>query len=173
VSPDDFEYALANTRVLRAPEQRIQTFGRTQFRFHVLSELMDSVGEVRVREGLLVAERPSIVAPETFAKLLLEGFGEKARGFADRLERELGRIAVLKYGFMVRKSEVTESLVHDPIEAVAERVMAEVATAAAPGGAVLVGVDDAWEVSLLQVTWEVVRRSAGDNLGELRDRGLL
>jgi hypothetical protein len=170
---DDFEYALEQTRVLLAPERRIETFGRTQFRFHVITELMDSVHQVRIRSGRVDADRPSIIAPDAISKLLLEGFGEQAREYADQLESDPGRLAFLKYGFVVRKSEVTESIVHDPIEAVAERVLAEVRGAGGPSSAVLQGVDDVWEVALLRFTWDLVRRSAGGNFGELRDRGML
>ncbi len=172
-SRDDFEYAVEQTRVLLAPERRIETFGRTQFQFHVISELMDSINQVRIRSGRVDAERPSIVSPDMLAKLLLEGFGEQARKYADRIEADLGRIALLKYGFVVRKGEVTESIVHDPIEAVAARVLAEVRASDAPSSAVIQGVDDVWEVSLLRFTWDLVRKSAGENFGDLRDRGLL
>ena len=47
----DFQYALENTHVLHEPDRRIDTFGTTQFEFQLVSELMDSVSAVRVREG--------------------------------------------------------------------------------------------------------------------------
>ena len=48
---DDFQYAIENTQVILAPEQKIATFGTTSFRFYLISELMDRVNEVRVRDG--------------------------------------------------------------------------------------------------------------------------
>ena len=76
--PDDFQYAMENTHVLFATEQRIETFGNTRFRFYVITEPMDRANEVRVRNGYVHAERPQIVAPGHYSKLLLEGFGVMA-----------------------------------------------------------------------------------------------
>ena len=84
-SEDDFQYAIENTEVILAPQSRIATFGQTSFRFYLISELMDRVNEVRVRDGRSHAERPQIVTPDHYARLLLEGFGEKAQRFAERL----------------------------------------------------------------------------------------
>ena len=77
MNKDDFDYAIENTHVLLAPEQQIATFGRTSFNFYLITELMDRVDQVRVRNGKIHAERPQILAPEHFSRLLLEGFGEK------------------------------------------------------------------------------------------------
>ena len=48
-TPDDIQYALETTRVLREPDRRIETFGDTRFQFQIISELMDQVGQVRIR----------------------------------------------------------------------------------------------------------------------------
>jgi len=48
---DDFDYALENTRVILAPEHQIATFGGTSFNFYLISELMDRVNQVRIRNG--------------------------------------------------------------------------------------------------------------------------
>ena len=87
---DDFQYALENTRVLLGPQRQIETFGSTRFRFHLLTESMDRVDEVNVRDGVIHAERPQILTPAHHAQLLLVNFGEKAREFAEWL-REPGR----------------------------------------------------------------------------------
>jgi hypothetical protein len=173
MSPDDIEYALENTKVLVAPERRIETFGSTVFHFHVVTELMDRVHEVRVRDGKLQAERPAIVSPQSYSKLLLEGFGEKARDYADLLERHLGQFAILKYGFLVRKTDVVESIVHDPVEAVVEKIKARMSSHHDGLTAVIQGVDDAWEICLLKFTMSIVQQSFGDNMGDLRRRGLI
>src|SRR6266480_277800 len=75
---DDFDYAIENTHVIVAPERQIATFGSTSFNFYLISELMDRVDQVRIRNGKIHAERPQILTPEHYYRLLLEGFGEKA-----------------------------------------------------------------------------------------------
>ena len=62
-SPDDIQYALETTRVLREPDRRIETFGETRFEFQIISELMDQVGQVRIRTGEVEAMRPRILRP--------------------------------------------------------------------------------------------------------------
>ena len=173
---DDFQYALENTRLLLGPRRQIETFGSTRFRFHLLTESMDRVNEVRVRDGTIHAERPQLLTPEHHARLLLENFGEKAGEFAEWLRRS-GRplAAILKYGFQFRRSEVQESIVHDSFESVSERIRAEVAATqdAEPLSAVLQGIDDAWEVCLLKFTMDLVQGSSDGNVGDFRRRGLL
>ena len=73
-----FQYVLENTEVILAPERRIETFGSTSFRFYLVTELMDEVNAVRVRDGRLHADRPQIIAPGHLQRLLLDGFGERA-----------------------------------------------------------------------------------------------
>ena len=173
---DDFQYALENTRLLLAPRHQIETFGNTRFRFHLLTESMDRVDEVRVRDGTIYAERPQLLTPEHHARMLLENFGEKAAEFAEWLRRSRRPLAtVLKYGFQFRRSDVTESVVHDSLDAVSERLRDQVAANqdAEPLTAVLQGIDDAWEVCLLKFTMDLVQGSSDGNVGDLRRRGLI
>lgn len=170
---DDIQYAAENTQVILAPEQQIATFGTTSFRFYLISELMDRADEVRVRDGQIDAERPQILAPDHFARLLLDGFGEQAQRYADRLRERMRNAAVLRYGFEFRKSNVTESTVREPIDAVVARTKAQVQNSRETGRAVIQGVDETWEVCLLKFTVDLIERSAGGNLGDFRRRGLL
>lgn len=170
---DDFHYALENTEVLRPPAAQIQTFGTTSFRFYLITEMMDRVDQVRVRDGQVHAERPQIIAPNHYSKLLLEGFGDRARGFADWLEQNGSQLAVLKYGFNFRRGEVTENLIPRSLPEVIEEVNRRVDAEENPLSAIIQGVEDAWEVCLLKFTVDMIQKSAGDNLGDFRRRGLL
>ena len=173
---DDFQYALENTRLLVAPKRQIATFGSTSFRFHLLTESMDRVDEVHIREGTIRAERPQLLTPEHHARLLLENFGEKAEAFAEWL-RHSGQplAAVLKYGFQFRRSAVSQSVVHDRVETVSARLREQVEAAqeSEPLSALLQGVEDAWEVCLLKFTVDLVQGSSASNVNDFRRRGLL
>jgi hypothetical protein len=170
---DDFDYAIENTQVILAPEQQIATFGTTSFHFYLISELMDRVDQVRVRNGKIHAERPQILTPEHYCRLLLEGFGEKAQRYVDQLRKHTRNIAVLRYGFQFRKTDVTEQTLRDSIDAVINRTKRQVESENEPLSAVIQGVDDAWEVCLLKFTIDMIERSSGENLGDFRKRGLL
>lgn len=178
MSPDNFQYALEHTRVLLQPRRTIQTFGTTRFRFQLLTESMDRADEVRLREGTVEAERPQILTPERSARLLLEGFGERAAEFVETLAqraRENGTPlpTALRYGFQIRRGAVRETVfTGTELDVVAERLLA------GKGEdddlrAVLAGVEDGWEVSLLKLAIDLVGESSPGNLGEMRRRGLL
>ena len=173
LNEDSFQYALENTHVIVEPQTRIRTFGHTSFRFYLVSELMDSVEKVRIRDGRLHAERPQILAPGHFATLLLEGFGDRANEFARWLQENRERFAVLKYGFQFRKTDVVESIVHSPVPQVLDKICAKVDAENDPLSTVIQGVDDAWEVCLLKFTIDLIQKSAGENLGDFRRDGLL
>jgi len=172
MTDDDFQYAIDNTRVILAPERQIATFGSTSFRFYLISELMDQVNEIRVRDGRIHAERPQILTPEHYCRLLLEGFGEKAEKYVELLRERTRDMAVLRYGFQFRKTDVVENRVRDTMEAVIERTRRQVEHSEEPLSAVIQGVDDAWEVCLLKFTIDLIERSSGNNLGDFRRRGL-
>jgi len=173
MNADSFQYALENTQVILAPQRRIETFGSTRFHFYLVTELMDSVNQVRVRDGKIHAERPQIVTPGHSAEMLLDGFGEKAQAFADWMRTQAHQFAVLKYGFQFSKTDIRESIVHSSVPEVLDRVRQTVTESEEPLSAILQGVDDAWEVCLLKFAVDLIQQSAGGNLGDFRKRGLL
>jgi len=164
----DFWYAVNNTEVVRVPERRLETFGATVVNYHLITELMDEVGKVRVREGVLKANRPEIITPDRMSELLLEGFGEDARTYYDWMQQHAGELLALQYGFSIRKQELKEEIVTDSLEAVVERVNRSGQVCDDPLGAVLVGVDQPWEVCLLKLMVELVQRSVSGNFQEVR-----
>lgn len=173
MNEDSFQYAIEHTQVILAPQRRIETFGNTSFRFYLVTELMDRANEVRVRDGRLHAERPQIVSPGHYSHLLLEGFGEKARDFADWLEHRSEQLAILKYGFQFRKTDIEEMIVNCSMDEALDRVRTSVTQSEEPLSAIIQGVDDAWEVCLLKFTVDLIQQSSGGNLGDFRKRGLI
>ncbi len=172
ISPDDFQYAIENTIVVRPPTRSIQTFGTTSFHFYLVSELMDRVNEIRVREGRIEAERPQILTPEKMSRILLEGFGEKAEEFAEMLRHNPDLGAFLRYGLQIAKRDVTESTAHETMEAVIGTIDAQIA-ASDETSVIIQGVDDAWEVCLLKFSMDLIRQSVEGNVKDLRRRKLL
>jgi len=173
MNKDNFDYAIENTQVILAPQSQIATFGSTSFHFYLVSELMDRVNEVRVRDGKIHADRPQILTPEHFSRLLLEGFGDKAQRYVNQLREQARNFAVLRYGFQFRKTDVSERTFRDPLDAVIARTKSQVEDTQEPLSAVIQGVDDAWEVCLLKFTIDMIERSSGGNIGDFRKRGLI
>ncbi len=173
LNEDAVQYAIENTRILHPPQRRIDTFGSTTFRFFLVSELMDSANEVRVRDGRLHAERPSIITPGHLQRTLTEGFSERGEAFIEWLLDHAKDMAVVKYGFQFRKTDVTEAIVHDPLADVVARVRERVEYSDDPLSAVIQGVDEGWEICLLKFATDMIQQSAGDNFGDFRRRGWL
>jgi hypothetical protein len=164
----DFWYALANTDVVLAPRSRLETFGTTLLDFSLLTEPMDTAGRTRVREGRIEAARPEILPVGGLAADALEGFAsDAARAFVQWMREHAGDLVVLRYGFRIRLSEVSLEELSDPLPAVLDRVLAR---RAEDGGmtAVVTGVEEPWEVSLLALLFKVVRESASRNAADLR-----
>jgi hypothetical protein len=105
--------------------------------------------------------------------MILEGFGEKAEHFMSWLQQNASHLAILKYGFQFRKTDVSESIVHDPIEQVIQRIKDQIDYAEDPLSAIIQGVDEGWEVSLLKFASDLIQESSSANVGDFRRRGLL
>lgn len=176
-TPDNIQYALETTRILHEPDRRIDTFSSTRFEFRLLSELMDRTGEVRVRMGEVEASQPKLLRPEAYRDIELEGFGSTAREKLDEMVerlRDQGQdLAFLNYGFQFRRSGVSEEILHESLEAVSDRVVEEARRAGNPMEAVIAGVDDAWEISLLKFAFHMIVQSRDINRFDFERRGLL
>jgi hypothetical protein len=164
----DFWYAVNNTEVVAVPQNRLETFGTTMVNYYLVSELMDSVDKVRVREGKLKAFRPQIITPPTITDEMLDGFGAEAQDYAKWLQQHAQDMQMLKYGFKVQKQEINDYILSDPISDVVDRVKEDIAERNDPLGAVLVGVDRPWEVCLLKLMVELVQGSAHENMQDIR-----
>ncbi len=168
------DYAIANTRVLHAPDRRIDSFGETRFNFHLLTEPMDEVGVTRVRSGWVETHRPRIVRPAELRAIETDGFSREASRFFHWLESHGASLqALLRYGFQFTRSEVKEELVHEDVRSVADAVVAEALSSGDSQRAVILGVDDGWEASLLRFMLEMVQQSHEINVFDFRRRGLL
>lgn len=170
---DDIVYAMDTTRVIHEPDRRIETFGTTSFEFHLVTELMDSTDKVKLRSGRIDAARPTILRPDGYQDVSFEGFGEQAEAFRDWLKHMGGNLAFLKYGFNFSRGTVTESILHDSVQAVADRVVEDIRSGNKPLHAVISGIEDGWEFCLLKFTMDMVEQSHGINVFDFKRRGLL
>lgn len=170
---DTIQYAMENTKVLREPDHRIDTFSATRFRFRIVSELMDSVDEVRVREGEVEAQNPQIIKPAAYNSVELEGFDEKAQELLDWMKQKGVEPVFFQYGFHFRRSQVQEKIYSDSIEMVKERVLEQTHREDDPMMVVVEGVDDAWEIGPLKFTIDMIEKSQSINQFDFKRRGLL
>lgn len=166
----DFWYAVNNTDVVVAPKRHLETFGHTLLHYHLVAEMMDSVGQVRVRTGRMQAMRPQLITPQAYSQMILEGFGEEATKYAQWLRDHEEDVHILRYGYTLKQEAFSEETVTDSFEAVLERVKASVAAANDPFAAVVKGVDEPWDVCLVKLFWTMVQQSARTNILEMAKR---
>ncbi len=171
---DTIDYAIRNTRVLYAPDRRIDSFGETRFNFRLLTETMDEVGVTRIRSGWVETGKPRIYRPADLREIDTDGFSREAARFFRWLQAHGARLQpLLRYGFRFSRSQVAEEVVHEDIREVADRVVAEALASGDSLRAVICGVDAAWEASLLRFMLEMVQNSHEINVFDFRRRGLL
>jgi hypothetical protein len=171
---EKIEHAIKNTKVMRSPKQKLATFGVTNITYYLITEpvygeLVKGSQETVIRDGRVISERPKIVTPSYLTKL--EGFGENARGYIEKLVRERPDAAGLFYSYRNELRRV--DIVSGPVEAVADRLNQRLDKAEDPLTAIIKGVDELWDVSLLKFIAELTEQSVRDNVAELRCEGLL
>lgn len=175
LDPETIAQVARQTEVLRPPRQSLATFGVTTIAYYLLTEpsyadVLPGGEETVIREGRVMAERPQIVTPYYLLNLF-RGF-EHGEEYAQYLAQAHGaNSAGLMYSY---RNELREtSIVSDPLETVAGRIVDDLNTRDERLAAVIRGVDHLWDVSLMRFIYELTARSVGDNVADLSRRGLL
>ena len=168
----DYMYAVANTELLLLPERHLETFDNTLVHYHHVAEDMDSVGKIKVRTGKMQINRPQILTPGAYSRIVLEGFGDEAQKYAQWLQDHDNELRILRYGYALRQESFSEEVVTDDFDAVVDRVLKDVKASEDPFAAVLKGVDDPWDVCLMRLFVAVVESSVRANVVEMAKRHL-
>ncbi len=173
-SNPDFDrwYAARQVKILMHPSHQLETFGSTLVNYHLISELDDHPGKIRVREGRLEAHPPLVIMP-TIDTVTTEGLGDEAQEYLEYLKQNEENLRILQYGFHLKSDRFSEQIVTDSLEAVTARVKEEVLSTNDKFAAVLQGVDEPWDIALVELWRREVVRSARKNIKELQDSGKL
>src|SRR4030043_1015851 len=96
------QYAIEHTEVLRAPAQKLSTFGSTNVYYYLVTELTEWVNVVR--EGRVVAAKPKIVTPAYLINL--EGFSSQARRFIEMMAEKHPHEMGVFYSYKKERQEM-------------------------------------------------------------------
>ena len=162
-------YAARHVRILIRPSHELETFDSTLVNYHLISELEDNPGKVRIREGRLEAHKPLVITPSA-DNISMIGFGEAAREYVDFLKEHM---RILRYGYHLKSDNFSEQIVTDSLAAVTERVKSEVRKSGDRFSAVLQGVDNPWDVALVELWRTEVERAAPHDIKNLSKKGEL
>jgi len=172
---EKIQYAVEHTEVLRPPKQTLATFGITSIYYYLVTEpvyveLLGRGEETVVREGKVIAERPKIVTPYYLVNLF-EGF-EHGKEYAKYMLEKYGPH---EPGLLYRyKNEPTEvNILTNSMEAVVYNLNQKIDREGNPLAAIIKGVDEMWDVSLMKFIHDITQDSLRRNVMELGVRGFL
>ncbi len=175
INYERIQNAIKQTEVLRPPKQHLSTFGTTNVYYYLVTEpsyteVTKETAETVVREGRVVAERPKIVTPYYLQHL--EGFSGDARRYFEALISEHGANAPgLFYSYKNEPKEL--NIVSDNLLSVVDKLNEKIDKRGDALAAIVRGVDELWDVSILKFIYEITRSSVKDNLMQMGARGLL
>lgn len=157
-------------RVIRAPKRRLATFGTSRIDYQLVSEVSGLPDRARLRLGLVTAERPQIITPQSLREKF-EGFGPDSARYADALVGHYGEaLRGLEYKFRNEPGSSRLEL-RSPdalIKELSERHDAD-------GGyhtVLLRGTENFWELAVMKFIVEETLASFKSNVRELEEHGL-
>ena len=169
---DRVQHAINLTEIVRPPRQNLMTFGVTTICYYMVTEPLyvcpsGGVRETVVRTGNVIAEKPKVVTPTYLNRL--EGFSENAKRYIEKLVEECPDAPGLYYGY--KNEHKGLNCVSEAPEAVILKLGEKLDREGNPLTAIIKGVDELWDVSLLKFIADLTGRSVRDNVAEFSKRG--
>ncbi len=164
---EKISYAIENTRIIKPPRQSLATFGSTNVYYYIITELMESANVVR--EGRVVASKPKIVTPSYLINM--EGFSGSARRYIELMAEQNPYEPSIFYSYKNEPGDM--NVVSGPSEQVVEKVRKVIEEKNDPLSAIIKGVEEMWDVSLMKFTFELTRHSVSTNVSEMQRNGML
>ena len=174
-SEKDLIKAIQKTRVARKPLQHLATFGTSIINYYVITEpIYSDIDELKketvVRTGRVNSGKPEIVTP-TYA-LNLKGFSSEAYKYLEFISNKFGvNSPGVLYQYKNEPGKI--NILNGSVEEVSNNIIKELNTKKDKLTAVIVGVDELWDVSLLKFIHDFTSESLVSNINEFNSRGLL
>ena len=162
---DKIRYALEHTELIRAPQQKLATFGSSVIDYYVVTELVGNISVVR--DGKVIAERPKIVTPTYLINV--EGFSEQARRYIAMMARERPYESGIFYRY--KNEPKGMNVVSEPVRQVISKLNSQIEKEHNPLSTIIKGVEELWDVSLLMFIYELTTKSVQTNIAEFSRRG--
>ena len=168
---------MMDTVVVRPPKQSLATFGTTRVTYNLVTrplyqalDINQTGDESVVRRGTVKAEQPKIVTPYFLSRA--EGFGGEAQEFLkEMMRRGQADDPGILYSYSNQLDDM--QIVSDRPEQVADNISARIERESQQLEAVIIGVDELWDASLMKFIFELTNRSAANNVSEFRQAGRL
>jgi hypothetical protein len=131
----------------------------------MITELMNEVSIVR--EGRVLAARPKIVTPVYLINV--EGFSGPAKRYIEMMAQKHPHEPGIFYTYKNEAGEM--NVVSQPVTELVDKINQRIDSRNDPLSAVIKGVEEMWDVSLLKFTFELTRSSVQRNFSEMYGTG--
>lgn len=164
-----FQKIFKSLEVLRPPKHRLSTFGSTKIDYTLITDVPDYSDRSKIRTGSVTAERPLIITAQNLKEKFL-GFGDEAKPLMDLISSQYGEsLQGLEYQFR-NESYGTRIELQSP-KKLAKEMTKSFDQESTYRHALLRGVDQYWQLSVMKFIIEETMASFSSNLQELKDRG--
>lgn len=172
-----FLKVLMNTVVVKLPKQTLASFGTSVITYNMVTtplyQALDAdkrTEEAVLRRGTVKAERPQIVTPQFLSRA--PGFGGEAQEFMRELIRR-GQADDPGILYTYSNAPAQMEIISNRPEEVAERISQRIDRESRPLEAVILGVDELWDVSLMKFIFDLTNSSAPTNAADFMRSGRL
>ena len=164
---EKIKYAIEKTEVIKPPRKLLASFVDTTIHYYILTVPMyldfegrSAESETVIREGRITCKKPKLITPSYM--LRMEGFSGEARKAFEMLAEEDSDLAMILYGFKIRRDSEKMDIVPRSLESVARRISKDIDRRKEIYSVLIKGVDEFWDVSLSKFVQEMVDNSASD-----------
>ena len=170
-----FLKVLMNTVVVKLPKQKLASFGTSVVTYNMVTkplyqalDMDKQTEEAVLRRGTVKAERPQIVTPQFLSRT--QGFGDEAQEFMRELIRR-GQADDPGILYTYSHTPGHMEIISNRPEDVADRISRQIDIESRPLEAVVLGVDELWDVSLMKFIFDLTNSSAPTNAADLLRSG--
>lgn len=161
------KHAIEHTKVIRFPRQNLATFGNTIISYYVVTSLTENVNVLR--DGNVIAERPRIVTPSYLTRL--EGFSKQASKYLQAVAENFPHEPGIFYRYKNEPKEM--NIISEPTATLINKLNERIEEENKPLSAIIKGVEELWDVSLMIFIYELTRGSVYTNITDFQRRGFL
>lgn len=164
---EKIQKAIENTVVIKPPKQSLATFGTTNIYYYLITDLMERTNVVR--EGRVIAAKPKIVTPTYLVNL--EGFSGGARRYVELMAQQFPHEPSIFYSYKNEPGDM--NIVSQTTDEIVDKIAQKIESHHDPLTAIIKGVEEMWDVSLIKFTFELTSKSMQSNIAEMERSGLL
>jgi hypothetical protein len=161
---------LESTTLIRKPKKLLSTFGATRIEYHVVSPIDSMKNKTRLREGIVVSEKPQILTPDALRERF-EGFGEDSEPFSEWIQNQFRDVLrALEYNF--KNQNPNARVISENSRQTALKIRDDVDKREINNAAVIECPDAGWSLALMHFTLEEAARAFPTNVRDLEQHGL-